>query len=94
VSEKLHQVLYSNALKILATERRTAKRIDDVYRTLARHNMRASMDEWLYNPFVKTALGILERFSSNYKIREALKLLQAAGDEAEKANRPGRKWDR
>ncbi len=89
--ESLPQVLYSNALKILATERRTAQRVDKAYRVLARRNLSAGMEDWLVNPFVKTAISILEKFTSNYKIREALKLLQAAGEEAEKANRPGRR---
>ena len=89
--ESLSQIFYSNALKILATERRTARRVDEAYRILARRNLNAGIEDWLYNPFVKTALSILEKFSGNYKIKEALKLLQAAGDEAEKASRPGRK---
>jgi hypothetical protein len=89
--ETLPQILYTNAIKILATERRSARRIDEAYRILVRRNLNAGLEDWLYNPFVKTALSILEKFSGNYKIKEALKLLQAAGDEAEKANKPGRK---
>jgi len=92
--ESLQQIFYQNALKLLAQERRKARRIDGAYRTLARRNMRGSLEDWLYNPFVKTAISILSKFSSNYKIKEALKLLQAAGEEAEKANQPGRKKKR
>lgn len=91
MSQTLAQVFYDNALKMLASERRKAQRIDKAYRTLARRNVHGGLEEWLYNPFVKTAMSILEKFTDNYKIREALKLLQAAGEEAEKANRPGRK---
>ena len=83
MSESLPQVLYANAIKILALERRSAKRIDQAYRILARRNMSAGLEDWLYNPFVKTALSILEKFSKNYRIKEALKLLKAAGEEAE-----------
>lgn len=89
--ETLPQILYSNALNILAMERRTARRVDEAYRILARRNLNAGLEDWLYNPFVKTALSILQKFSGNYRIKEALKLLQAAGEEAEKANKPGRR---
>lgn len=89
--ETTAQILYSNAVKILALERRTARRVDEAYRILAKRNVSASMEDWLVNPFVKTAISILEKFASNYRIKEALKLLQAAGEEAEKARRPGRR---
>lgn len=91
MSETTAQVLYANAVKILALERRTARRVDKAYRVLARHNVNAAVEDWLVNPFVKTALSILEKFSGNYRIKEALKLLKAAGEEAEKAKRPGRR---
>jgi len=94
MSESLAQILYANAIKLLDSERRSARRIDQAYRILARRNVNAGLEDWLYNPFVKTALTILQKFSSNYKIREALKLLQAAGEEAEKAKKPGRDWTR
>jgi hypothetical protein len=89
--ENLSQILYTNALNILAMERRTARRVDEAYRILARRNLNAGLEDWLYNPFVKTALSILQKFSGNYRIKEALKLLQAAGEEAEKAKKPGRR---
>jgi hypothetical protein len=91
MSESLAQVLYANAIKILATERRSHRRVDEVYRILARRNVSAGLENWLYNPFIKTALSILEKFSGNYKIKEAIKLLQEAGKEAEIAARPGRR---
>ncbi len=91
MNENISQTLYANAVKILALERRTARRVDEAYRILARRNVAAAIEDWLVNPFVKTAISILEKFSNNYRIKEALKLLQAAGEEAEKARRPGRR---
>lgn len=89
--ETIAQVLYANAVKLLATERRTARRVDEAYRILTERGVSAGVEDWLANPFVQTAIGILEKFTSNYRIREALKLLKAAGEEAEKARRPGRR---
>lgn len=83
MSELAH-VFYSNALKLLATERRRSRRIDEVYRILARHNVQADMADWLSNPFIRTAMKLLRSFSSNYKIQQAMKLLEEAGEESKK----------
>lgn len=80
--EELSYVFYSNALKLIASERRTSRRIDEVYRILARHNVQAGLADWLSNPFIRTALQILRKFTDNYKIREATRLLYEAGEEA------------
>ncbi len=80
--ESLSQIYYANAIKMIASERRSSKQIDDVYRILVRHNMQADLTDWLANPFIRTALQILRKFTDNYKIREATRLLYEAGEEA------------
>lgn len=81
----LVRVCYANALRLLAMERRKARRIDHVYRVLSRHYLEAGIVEWLANPFIRTALVILEKFQADYRIKEAIKLLREAGEEASKA---------
>jgi hypothetical protein len=78
----LAYVYYSNAIKLLASERRKSRRVDEVYRMLVRHNIEAGLADWLANPFIRTALTILKKFTDNYKIREATRLLYEAGEEA------------
>lgn len=78
----LAHVFYSNAVRLIAEERRSSKRIDEVYRILVTHNVEAGLTDWLANPFIKTALQILRKFTDNYKIREATRLLYEAGEEA------------
>ncbi len=79
----LAKVCYDNAMKLLASERRTSRRVNAAYKTLQKNNIEAGTVEWLANPFVRTALSILQSLSGNYKIREAIKLLKEAGSEAE-----------
>jgi hypothetical protein len=86
MTKDLAYVYYSNAIKLLATERRKSQRIDKVYRMLARHNVQAGLADWLANPFIRTALQILKKFTDNYKIREATRLLYEAGEEATAAS--------
>ena len=92
----LIRVLYGNALKLISMERRRARRIDQVYRMMARHNLQAGVVDWLANPFIQTALSILERFSANYRIKEAVKLLREAGaaSSEEGRRRPDRQRQR
>jgi len=99
-------IFYRNAMAFLAQERRSSKRINAAYKTLLEHErtpaepteVRAGAVEWLANPFVRTALSILQSLSGNYKIREAIKLLKEAGAEAEaeeekkKKAKPKKKW--
>jgi hypothetical protein len=82
MSVEMSRLYYANAVKILAGERRSARQIDHAWRILNSHNIPAGMVDWLTNPFVRTALGILEKFQSNYKVKEAIKLLKEAGEEA------------
>lgn len=80
--ENLSYVYYSNAIRLLASERRKSKRVDEAYRMLVRHNMQAGIEDWLSNPFIKMAMKLLRSFGSNYKIGQAIKLLEEAGEEA------------
>jgi hypothetical protein len=87
----LSQVLLDNALNILKQERRSSRRVNAAYNVLRQSKGRplvagkvtGGVVDWLANPFVRTALSILQSLSSNYKIREAIKLIKEAGMEAE-----------
>lgn len=79
----LSKVYYNNALALLAGERRKSRRINAAYTALKRNDIHAAGVDWLANPFVRTALSILQSLSGNYKVREAIKLLKEAGAEAE-----------
>ncbi len=79
---ELFRVYYANALRLLASERRLARRVDEVYRILQKNHIQAGLADWLGSPFIGTALTILETFQSNYKIKQAIRLLKEAGKEA------------
>jgi len=95
----LAQVYVTNALNLLCAAtpaapgvkgqkcpRRLHRDIDRAYRMLARHHLQGSLEDFLANPFVRTALSILRRFTGgNYKIQQAVALLEEAGKEATKA---------
>jgi len=87
-SQSLSEILYVNAIRILAKERRLAGRVNEAYGLLTGHGIRASVhagiEDWLSNAFVMSAMTILEKFSGNYRVREALALLKEAGAEARK----------
>jgi hypothetical protein len=51
---------------------------------LKKTSIEAGIIDFLANPFVRSALGILEKFQSNKRISEAIKLLKEAGEEEEK----------
>jgi hypothetical protein len=94
---ELAKVFYDNALGLLRQERRTSSRVNAAYRTLQKNHIEAGAVEWLANPFVRTALSILQSLSGNYKVREAIKLLKEAGSEAEAESKkkkaaPTKKW--
>jgi hypothetical protein len=80
----LCEILYHNALVLLSSERRRARQIDQAWRILCNHNARiyGGLVEWLANPFFHTAIKILRKFTNNYKIRQALKLLDEAAEES------------
>lgn len=94
----LVQVYFTNALNLLNTPtpvapgvkaqkcpRRLDRQIDRAYRMLARHQLKAGLEDFLANPFVRTAMSILRKFSAgNYRIQQALNLLEEAGEEARK----------
>jgi arsenate reductase-like glutaredoxin family protein len=79
----LAQVCFDNAVKILATERRSSQRVNAAYRILQKNNIEAGVVDWLSNPFIRTALSILQSMSGSYKVKEAIRLLKEAGTEAE-----------
>jgi hypothetical protein len=77
------KIYYDNAVEFLRQERRSHRRVNAAYTILKKNNIEAGAVEWLANPFVRTALSILQSLSGNYKIKEAIKLLKEAGSEAE-----------
>lgn len=83
----LAEIYYTNALAILRTERRKAARVNAAYKLLTKTPITAGVEDWLQNPFVKTALTILQALTGNWRVREAIKLLKAAGEEAEQEAR-------
>ena len=97
VVSDLAQTYYTNAMNLLnsrvpagpgvraeGSPRRQHRAVDQAYRLLVRARVEASLEDFLGNPFVRTALGILRRFSSNYRVEQAIKLLEEAGEEAKK----------
>ena len=88
------RVCYTNALELLRQERRSSRRINAAYQTLKQNSIEAGIVDWLSNPFVRTALSILQSLQGNYKVREAIKLLKEAGSEAEseKKKTPKKRW--
>jgi hypothetical protein len=93
----LAKVCYDNAMKLLASERRSSRRVNAAYRALQKNTIEAGAVEWLANPFVRTALSILQSLTSNYRVREAIKLLKEAGAEEEaeqkkKKTAPKKRW--
>ena len=87
MSDSLESVYFRNALRLLAQERRRDNRINQVYIRLRQHNVTAAVEDWLSNPFVSTALLILEKLSGNYRIQQAIKLLREAGAEHTKGKK-------
>ncbi len=84
MDKELKQVFFSNALNLIKQERRKARRIYEVYARLHQLQVRGGITEnILSNPFIKTALSILKTFVGNYKIKQAIKLLQEAAEEGD-----------
>ncbi len=94
LKNELVYIYYANAIKLIASERRAHRSIDQAYRILVQHNMQADLTDWLSNPFIRTALQILRKFTDNYKIREATRLLYEAGEEATAASEAAKKKKR
>ncbi len=91
MSEPLSTIYYRNALTLLKAERRNYKRVNDVYVRLGRIEVRAGVEDWLGNPFISTALSILEKLTSNYKIKQAVQLLKEAATESKKESESKKK---
>ncbi len=85
----LSQVYYQNAINILRDERQIRKKFNHVYARLHTGlRVEGGVASFLLsNPFIQTALKILETFESSYKVQQAIRLLRAAGEEAEKEKR-------
>ena len=91
MNEPLSVTYVKNAMILLKAEQRSSLRLHEVYARLHRLEVRAGFADFLGNPFLQTALSILEKFSSNYRIKEAIKLLREAGEEAEKESKKKRR---
>jgi hypothetical protein len=89
-------VYLANAIKLIASERRKAQRVNRLYYKLIGKiqkdptNIQAGMIDLLSNPFIKSAISILEKFESNYKLREAAKLIKQAITEHEESKKKGK----
>jgi hypothetical protein len=90
-SEPLSVVLARNAMNLLAKERGylfahrcgwvlTRMKSMPVHASLMNGQaVQADVEDFLANPFVKTAMMILEKLSGNYRVSQAMKLLREAG---------------
>lgn len=78
------QAYVSNALTLLKQSQRVHKDVHLAYKRLNALHVKAGLEDFLTNPFISTAMSILKTFSTNYKIKQAIKLLQEAGEEAKK----------
>ncbi len=74
----------NNALTLLKSSQRAHKDVHLTYKRLNTIYVRGGLADFLSNPFISTAMSILKTFSTNYKIQQAIKLLQEAGEEAKK----------
>ncbi len=90
---KLSEVLAKNALAVLEPIAAEDKDVARAYLMLRQQRVEAGLVDFLANPFVRSAMGILEMLVGNAKVREAVKLLKEAGKEAEeeKKKKPAKK---
>jgi len=83
------------ALKILRLELASQPELEPVLEALGHKELetriQAGVEDFLANPFVQTALSILKNLSKNYKIGQAIKLLEEAGKDYEEAERKKKK---
>lgn len=77
-------IFAKNALDLLEPMATTSPELAKAYLLLRKTSIEAGIIDFLANPFVRSALGILEKFQSNKRISEAIKLLKEAGEEEEK----------
>ena len=84
-------VFLLNAFRVLRPLRGTDVRIDEVLALLEREHFSAGLETFLANPFIQTALKILKSFNKNYKIEQAVRLLEEAGKEEQETQRKSRK---
>lgn len=72
-----------NALAILEPLATTDKELARAYLLLKQQRVEAGFVDFLANPFVRSAMGILEMLMGNPKVKQAVSLLREAGKEAE-----------
>lgn len=89
------KVYWDNALKLLAEAAGEEPRVNEAVKVLLHQELEtgivAGIEDFLSNPFIQTALSILETFQKNYKVGQAIKLLKEAGKEFEEETRKKKK---
>ncbi len=88
-------VFHLNAIRLLSdeVERTPALRpaLDALTHRQLQDGILAGVEDFLANPFVQTALTILKSLSRNYKVGQAVKLLEEAGRDYEEEQRKKKK---
>lgn len=87
MNQGLGKVYWDNALKLLAEAAAEEPGVNEAVKVLLHRDLEAGIQagivDFLSNPFIQTALTILETFQKNYKVGQAIKLLKEAGKEFE-----------
>ena len=88
-------VFYLNARNLIKSELEAQPGLAPALAALesaqAQPGIAAGVEDFLANPFIQTALSILRSFSKNYKIGQAIKLLEEAGKDEQESQRKARK---
>lgn len=88
-------VFHLNALRILHDEAEATPRLRSALVALEhpqlQRGIRAGLEDFLANPFVQTAMSILRTFGKNYKVNQAVKLLEEAGKDYAEEQRKSKK---
>ena len=80
MENSLKKVFIENALNLISQVDYPG--VQKAYQGLTQVRLDAGLaEEFLSNGYIKTALAILKTFVGNYKIKQALKLLQEAAEE-------------
>lgn len=86
---ELSKIYVKNALALLGNEE--DPRAKEAISLLTQSNIQAGLVDWLANPFVRSAMSILNMMQGNPKVKQAIKLLTEAGEEEEKASKKKKK---
>jgi hypothetical protein len=84
-------IYLKNAIDVLEPLATTDKEIARAYLSLKALTIQGGVLDFLANPFIRSAIGILEMMQGNPKIKQALSLLQEAGKEEEEAKKKKKK---